>query len=105
MDYLQLLNNALPQATAARVGLLSAGLLISGYVASYPYSWIKWYRTDQYRLTVCWDHYTALDKASYNNNLSRSSVILTDQYLQTLAEYKDCLKSARKGTKIYPPSK
>ena len=99
MDYLKLLDNVIPQAWTVRVGLLSVGLLISGYVASYPYSWIQWYRTDQYRLTVCWNHYTVFDK------ISHSSIKRSDKnYLQTLEEYKDCLKSARKGTKIYPPS-
>lgn len=105
MDYLQFLNNSLPQAWTARLGVLGAGLLVSGYIASYPYSWIQWYRTDQYRLTVCWNHYTALSKVHFIQAQHNIRKISKRDYYQTVQEYKECIKSARKGKEIYPPSK
>ena len=63
-------------------------------------TWYHRYNTEPYKYGVCWPHYQekhkeGIKRLNYDDYESRNR----DK------EYKDCMKAARKGGKIYPPTK
>lgn len=94
-----LVKEFLPAHPVGKAAVAIGGLLVGGWLLSFPYNFISWQRTDRYRLSVCWDHYSNLD-ISFRNYSKFSNA----QRMQSVREYSLCLKAARKGSQINPPS-
>ncbi|CAG9325491.1 unnamed protein product [Blepharisma stoltei] len=99
MDFVQLARGLLPQSFGGRVGIGALGLIGATYVLSWPYNLIHYHREEKYRLSVCWEQYLA-----YNNASEESYKYSPREINRRKMMYNECICSARKGTKIYPPA-